>query len=200
MLLGRAEYERLDPTPTLHTQRRDGDANEATVDMVVGRSATSTLCRGGTAENDPRPPLLFIRAFIEEARKLALKRPTRWPATVQTTHADTAITPPFHPSSSMQRSQFAGQQQQLHQYNPNFSMNNPQQQFQQQQEAANGGLGPDGPAPPQQMMHLDPEDPLLIAQSLTYVTDDGSVNLSFASAPFSFCKLSCAVSLWYLTV
>ena len=69
-------------------------------------------------------------------------------------------------------------------------MNNPQQQFQQQQEAANGGLGP-GPAPPQQMMHLDPEDPLLIAQSLTYVTDDGSVNLSFASAPFSFCKLCC---------
>ena len=67
-------------------------------------------------------------------------------------------------------------------------MNNPQQQFQQQQEAANGGLGPDGPAPPQQMMHLDPEDPLLIAQSLTYVTDDGSVNLSFASAPFSFCE------------
>ena len=36
MLFGRAEYERLDPSPTLHTQRRDGDANEATVDMVVG--------------------------------------------------------------------------------------------------------------------------------------------------------------------
>lgn len=32
------------------------------------------------------------------------------------------------------------------------------------------------------------EDPLLIAQSLTYVTDDGSVVLSFQSAPFSWCK------------
>eukprot|EP00521_Asterionellopsis_glacialis_P008079 CAMPEP_0195289012 /NCGR_PEP_ID=MMETSP0707-20130614/5466_1 /TAXON_ID=33640 /ORGANISM="Asterionellopsis glacialis, Strain CCMP134" /LENGTH=254 /DNA_ID=CAMNT_0040348965 /DNA_START=94 /DNA_END=858 /DNA_ORIENTATION=+ len=30
------------------------------------------------------------------------------------------------------------------------------------------------------------EDPLLIAQSLTYVTDDGSVVLSFQSAPFSW--------------
>jgi hypothetical protein len=104
----------------------------------------------------------------------------------------------------MQRPQFAGQQQQQQQQqqqpNPNFfSMNSPQQQFQQQQEAAmaasaagspGSGLNhlSDGPAPPQQMMHLDPEDPLLIAQSLTYVTDDGSVNLSFASAPFSLCK------------
>ena len=68
-------------------------------------------------------------------------------------------------------------------------MNSPQQQFQKQEAAGSpGGLGPGGPAPPQQMMHLDPEDPLLIAQSLTYVTDDGSVSLSFASAPFSFCK------------
>ncbi|KAL7457538.1 hypothetical protein ACHAWC_009114 [Mediolabrus comicus] len=33
---------------------------------------------------------------------------------------------------------------------------------------------------------VDPDDPLLIAQTLTYVTDDGSVLLSFASAPFSF--------------
>lgn len=33
---------------------------------------------------------------------------------------------------------------------------------------------------------LDPDDPLLIAQSLTYITDDGSVALSFSSAPFSF--------------
>eukprot|EP00560_Eucampia_antarctica_P003587 CAMPEP_0197837344 /NCGR_PEP_ID=MMETSP1437-20131217/31894_1 /TAXON_ID=49252 ORGANISM="Eucampia antarctica, Strain CCMP1452" /NCGR_SAMPLE_ID=MMETSP1437 /ASSEMBLY_ACC=CAM_ASM_001096 /LENGTH=238 /DNA_ID=CAMNT_0043444327 /DNA_START=91 /DNA_END=807 /DNA_ORIENTATION=- len=33
---------------------------------------------------------------------------------------------------------------------------------------------------------LDPDDPLLIAQSLTYITDDGSVVLSFSSAPFSF--------------
>lgn len=77
-------------------------------------------------------------------------------------------------------------------------MNSAQQQFQQQEAAgSSGGLGPGGPAPPQQMMHLDPEDPLLIAQSLTYVTDDGSVNLSFASAPFSFCKwLYLAVSFW----
>ena len=39
----------------------------------------------------------------------------------------------------------------------------------------------------QPMLHsteLD-EDPLLIAQTLTYVTDDGSVVLSFQSAPFS---------------
>ena len=32
------------------------------------------------------------------------------------------------------------------------------------------------------------EDPLLISQSLTYVTDDGSVLHSFASAPFSTSK------------
>jgi hypothetical protein len=30
------------------------------------------------------------------------------------------------------------------------------------------------------------EDPLLISQTLTYVTDDGSVLHSFQSAPFSF--------------
>ena len=39
----------------------------------------------------------------------------------------------------------------------------------------------------QSMLHsteLD-DDPLLIAQTLTYVTDDGSVVLSFQSAPFS---------------
>lgn len=30
------------------------------------------------------------------------------------------------------------------------------------------------------------EDPLLISQTLTYVTDDGSVVHSFQSAPFSF--------------
>ena len=32
---------------------------------------------------------------------------------------------------------------------------------------------------------IDPDDPLLIAQTLTYVTDNGSVVLSFTSAPFS---------------
>ena len=36
---------------------------------------------------------------------------------------------------------------------------------------------------------VDPDDPLLIAQTLTYVTDDGSVLLSFTSAPFSFGEL-----------
>ena len=45
---------------------------------------------------------------------------------------------------------------------------------------------------------VDPDDPLLIAQTLTYVTDDGSVLLSFTSAPFSFGKviqmLICVVS------
>ena len=35
---------------------------------------------------------------------------------------------------------------------------------------------------------LADEDPLLISQSLTYVTDDGSVLHSFASAPFSTSK------------
>ena len=33
---------------------------------------------------------------------------------------------------------------------------------------------------------VDPDDPLLIAQTLTYVTDNGSVVMSFSSAPFSF--------------
>jgi len=37
----------------------------------------------------------------------------------------------------------------------------------------------------QQEMMLD-EDPLLISQTLTYVTDDGSVLHSFQSSPFSF--------------
>jgi hypothetical protein len=32
------------------------------------------------------------------------------------------------------------------------------------------------------------EDPLLIAQTLTYVTDDGSVSLSFQCAPFAWGK------------
>jgi hypothetical protein len=36
-----------------------------------------------------------------------------------------------------------------------------------------------------QSTELD-DDPLLIAQTLTYVTDDGSVVLSFQTAPFSF--------------
>lgn len=40
----------------------------------------------------------------------------------------------------------------------------------------------------QQEMMLD-EDPLLISQTLTYVTDDGSVLHSFQSAPFTFGKL-----------
>ena len=34
--------------------------------------------------------------------------------------------------------------------------------------------------------HIVDEDPLLISQTLTYVTDDGSVVHSFHSAPFSF--------------
>ena len=34
--------------------------------------------------------------------------------------------------------------------------------------------------------HIVDEDPLLISQSLTYVTDDGSVLHSFNSAPFSW--------------
>jgi hypothetical protein len=34
--------------------------------------------------------------------------------------------------------------------------------------------------------HIVDEDPLLISQSLTYVTDDGSVLHSFQSAPFSW--------------
>ena len=38
---------------------------------------------------------------------------------------------------------------------------------------------------------VNPDDPLLIAQTLTYVTDDGSVLLSFTLAPFSFGAPSC---------
>ena len=34
---------------------------------------------------------------------------------------------------------------------------------------------------------MDPDDPLLIAQTLTYVTDNGSVVMSYSSAPFSKC-------------
>mmetsp|Transcript_5675 Transcript_5675/g.8229 ORF Transcript_5675/g.8229 Transcript_5675/m.8229 type:complete len:245 (+) Transcript_5675:108-842(+) len=33
---------------------------------------------------------------------------------------------------------------------------------------------------------VDPDDPLLIAQSLTYITDNGSVVLTFQAAPYSF--------------
>lgn len=36
--------------------------------------------------------------------------------------------------------------------------------------------------------HIVDEDPLLISQSLTYVTDDGSVLHSFRSSPFSMGK------------
>ena len=36
---------------------------------------------------------------------------------------------------------------------------------------------------------IDPDDPLLIAQTLTYVTDNGSIVMSYSSAPFSTCKL-----------
>jgi hypothetical protein len=32
---------------------------------------------------------------------------------------------------------------------------------------------------------IDPDDPLLIAQTLTYVTDNGSVVMSYSSAPFT---------------
>lgn len=38
--------------------------------------------------------------------------------------------------------------------------------------------------------HIVDEDPLLISQSLTYVTDDGSVLHSFRSSPFSIGKCS----------
>lgn len=35
---------------------------------------------------------------------------------------------------------------------------------------------------------IDPDDPLLIAQTLTYVTDNGSVVMSYSSAPFTTCE------------
>lgn len=44
----------------------------------------------------------------------------------------------------------------------------------------------DGPSSVKQNPMIDPDDPLLIAQSLTYITDNGSVVASFQSAPFSF--------------
>lgn len=40
---------------------------------------------------------------------------------------------------------------------------------------------------------IDPDDPLLIAQTLTYVTDDGSVIMSYSSAPFSFGRFLCRI-------
>ena len=36
--------------------------------------------------------------------------------------------------------------------------------------------------------HIVDEDPLMISQTLTYVTDDGSVVHSFHSAPFAWGK------------
>jgi hypothetical protein len=39
------------------------------------------------------------------------------------------------------------------------------------------------------------EDPLLIAQTLTYVTDDGSVLASFQSAPASWGKKKCRIGI-----
>ena len=42
--------------------------------------------------------------------------------------------------------------------------------------------------PGQNLTVIDPDDPLLIAQSLTYVTDNGSVVATFQSSPFSFGK------------
>ena len=51
--------------------------------------------------------------------------------------------------------------------------------------------------------HIVDEDPLLISQTLTYVTDDGSVVHSFHSAPFSFgmCNVfpddTAQESLWF---
>ena len=37
---------------------------------------------------------------------------------------------------------------------------------------------------------IDPDDPLLIAQSLTYVTDNGSVLLSYSTAPVTACTFA----------
>lgn len=42
---------------------------------------------------------------------------------------------------------------------------------------------------------IDPDDPLLIAQTLTYVTDNGSVVMSYSSAPFSFG--ACGISIGF---
>jgi hypothetical protein len=39
--------------------------------------------------------------------------------------------------------------------------------------------------PPNNMIQVEDDDPLLIAQTLTYVTDDGSVVSSFHPAPYS---------------
>lgn len=42
--------------------------------------------------------------------------------------------------------------------------------------------------------HIVDEDPLLISQSLTYVTDEGDVLHSFQSSPFSFGTLFVVLS------
>jgi len=55
----------------------------------------------------------------------------------------------------------------------------------QEDEPVQEGLGMKLPPPINEPV-VDPDDPLLIAQTLTYVTDDGSVLLSFIPAQFSF--------------
>jgi hypothetical protein len=66
---------------------------------------------------------------------------------------------------------------------------NNQQQQQQQSSFANLNPTPSGGVteftPQQKAEMIADEDPLLISQSLTYVTDDGSILHSFQSSPFS---------------
>ena len=45
---------------------------------------------------------------------------------------------------------------------------------------------------------IDPDDPLLIAQTLTYVTDNGSVVMSYSSAPFTTCKCTFEMNCYNL--
>ena len=68
-----------------------------------GRVSTSGRLVGLVLDVGPGFGMLSgpgIRAMLEETRKFTSKndpRPQRWPAAVQTTHADTAITPPAQP-------------------------------------------------------------------------------------------------------
>ena len=72
-----------------------------------------------------------------------------------------------------------------------------QQQHQQQQDPNSADYKMHQRTRSQQMVedhheHIVDEDPLLISQSLTYVTDEGDVLHSFQSSPFSFGTLLCS--------
>ena len=91
----------------------------------------------------------------------------------------TADNRPLSSSSIDKTSDFSGEQQTTSKSNQNINM----LQRTRSQEMVDDHHN-----------HIVDEDPLLISQSLTYVTDDGSVLHSFRSSSFSMSKLS---RLWF---